>query len=856
MGILSFVGCSTSPFQTLLADSTVQQAQTDESHALLGYYTFICDPNNSTVEVVTLRGSALHLNALKFLEPPPNLHLSLEGPVYFNGDVIDVNIGLRNPYLGLVEFTGFDICGIVITRGSLTGFHDPGIVMAGEGDTRLLNADGYTRWWNPSEFPHGETVFCYKDGLLGTPDDVADFNCTINGYKYFADGLEPDDPLTWLATGNRGMFSAGQKNVRHYTINISDGLIFNYAVDACWAIPQGDIPYDIPDDFPPKANRPEAYNMVITELENTLYHDDTSGFTGGKLKLQIDIRDHYNASENVVFAESEVGFPFKNATQVSGGEDSAIHEIEWSGIGISHSGAADILVTVQSEVVGYGNILQDEPVCAYFKYTTNIADIGPKGWARTWGSDFVAEGCPSYYAAKDERGSGVATDSFGYVYSIGYFGNSIDFDPGPGIEMRESNGGFDMFLVKYDPYGLYTWALTWGGEGHDRCRGLYIDDSDDIFITGDFIGTADFDPGPGSDVHQSHNPTLSDAFLSKFNKEGIHQWTLTWGGTNATTPYKVIKDHTGHLYVGGEYIGTTDFNPGPGVDEHIGDANDFDAFVMKLDQSGNYIWAKTWGGNYRQAVVNIDFDSSNNPFFTGSFYGSGTTDFNPGPGVELLSCHGYSDPYLSKFDQDGNFLWAKSWGGSAGYDQANGIKVLDSDDVFITGRFVGAVDFDPGDGINIVTANGGADAFASRFDCDGNWLGVKTLSGDGVTVATCIASDNLGGLLMTGDFSSTVDFDPGPGTYELTSSGGRDAFLGKYTTEGDLIWALAWGGESTGGTFGDRAGCVTADPDGNMFVAGNFEETCDFFPGPDVDLRTSNGGTDIFLARFGPDGNW
>ena len=150
---------------------------------------------NGSIDIIDHRDADLHLNALKFLEPPMLVYLTLESPPQFNGNILDVDIGLRNPYLGLDQFTGFDVCGIIFTLGSQTGFSDPDIVMAGDGDTRLLNADGYTRWWNPVEFPHGNTIFSYTEGMLGTPSGSAEFNCSINGYKYFADGLEPDDPL-------------------------------------------------------------------------------------------------------------------------------------------------------------------------------------------------------------------------------------------------------------------------------------------------------------------------------------------------------------------------------------------------------------------------------------------------------------------------------------------------------------------------------------------------------------------------------------------------------------------------------------------------------------------------------------
>ena len=298
-GLFAFAGCSQGvspviPSETSTVEPAVSHAGT--SHSLLGLYTFIYDPAACTMDVTQLRGADLHLNALKFLEPPANLYLAVEPPIKVNGNILDADIALTHPFLGLNQYTGFDVCGIVFTHGSQGGFNDGDIVIAGEGDARLLNADGCTRWWNPVEFPHGELISNYIDGMLVTPADSADFNCTVNGYKYFADGLGYDDPVSSLDPALRGMFSVGQKRVRHYTIDMTGGLIFNYAVDACWKQPVGTPPFTAPDDFPPGANRPEAYNISVTELSNTLYFDESDSTAGGNLELQIDVWDHFYTS--------------------------------------------------------------------------------------------------------------------------------------------------------------------------------------------------------------------------------------------------------------------------------------------------------------------------------------------------------------------------------------------------------------------------------------------------------------------------------------------------------------------------------------------------------------------------------
>ena len=237
---LAALGCSGAGIPSSPDPAVLPADASRKIHSSWGLWQGVINPQAETIEFTELRTGDFHLNVLPFLEPPPLLNLTLES-LEFNGDIIEVDIGLRHPFLGLTEFTGFDVCGIFISNGSISGFADSDLVMAGKGDTRLLNADGYSRWWNPAEFPMNGSIFGYTDGLLGAPDSFADYNSTINGYKYFCDDLHnPDDPLDEVT---QEMFSAGQKNIRHYTIKMGSGLIFNYAVDASWQFPEGDQPF-------------------------------------------------------------------------------------------------------------------------------------------------------------------------------------------------------------------------------------------------------------------------------------------------------------------------------------------------------------------------------------------------------------------------------------------------------------------------------------------------------------------------------------------------------------------------------------------------------------------------------------
>ena len=102
---------------------------------------------------------------------------------------MSVDVLLSHPLPNNPEYTGFDVRGIVaITDGSGKPFPDNSLILSAEGETRCANADGYTRWWNPTEFD-GPGILGYHDGKLGKPESKIHFASTINGYKYFADEL-------------------------------------------------------------------------------------------------------------------------------------------------------------------------------------------------------------------------------------------------------------------------------------------------------------------------------------------------------------------------------------------------------------------------------------------------------------------------------------------------------------------------------------------------------------------------------------------------------------------------------------------------------------------------------------------
>jgi len=840
------IGCSNGSVAPVSPDTNEPVVKAGETnHALWGFWQGVIDPAAQTVEFTPLRQTEMHLNALIFLEPPALVNVTLES-LKFNGDIIEADIGLRHPFLGLDEFTGFDVCGIFITKGTTSGYSDSGVVMAGAGDTRLLNPDGYSRWWNPAEFPvNNGTMLSYKDGLLGTPDSIGDYNATVNGYKYFCDDLvDPDAPLTDVTLEKRGLFSAGQKNVRHYTIKYDLGLIFNYAVDASWKFPSGSKPWDVPGDFAPEANRPEAWRVKITEVENTLWNDGADN--GGNLKLSIDVYDWFNAGLNEVRVESPTNFTLVESTTPSGGAAGystyAVDIIDAT----PAVDSIDLFISVECENTGYGGLLPGKPVTSYFTHTSAVGTEPPGN---------LEGGVITFGGTGTEYILGFAVDSQGGKYSGGYFFGQANLDP-DGNDPHDCIGGMNMWINKVDADGKFQWGYTWPSLDGYHCYiwGIAVDGNDDIYVCGHFVGTIDFDPGDGVDDHTAGSGTGNlAAFLMKFHSDGSYVWGESWDGNDYVTAFDLVIYNDTYIYISGYFFGTADIDPSEGVDLHTatsGSGNISDGYLIKIDMDGNYVWGRTFGAEGTAYCFDVAVDGSGNPCASGTF--ENTVDLDPTDGVQHHTSNGWGDTYIVKFLADGDWDWSVSFGGDS-WDQINGMVADSEGNIYANGGFAStSVDFDPDPvGDKTVYNQGQYDGFLSKFDKDGDFLWVD-IFGESLHDNTWdVTLDSSGNIIMGGHFQGTMDFDPKGGGAMHISVGNSDAYVVKLTSDGDFIW-----GESWGSTGNENSQCVRVGMNGLIHAAGNFEGTVDFEPGSGVTERLSNGGYDVFIDMFLPGGGW
>jgi len=200
---------------------------------------------------------------------------------------------------------------------------------------------------------------------------------------------------------------------------------------------------------------------------------------------------------------------------------------------------------------------------------------------------------------------------------------------------------------------------------------------------------------------------------------------------------------------------------------------------LKLNSAGNFVWVKATGGTNTDKDYGhgIAVDGAGNVYTTGYF--AGTADFDPGPGTFNLTSAGIDDIFVSKLDSAGNFIWAKAMGGTS-VGEGYGIAVDGAGNVYGTGIFAGTVDFDPGPGsFNLTSVLGNYDIFVSKLNTAGDLVWAKAMGGTDADYGEGIAVDGAGNVYTTGGFYDTVDFDPGPGTFNLTSAGYEDVFVSK-----------------------------------------------------------------------------
>jgi len=805
---------------TIDAGTTGSVSTTSGSErSFIGLWQVTVPDDRQSIEVVPLRGLSMHLNAVKFLEDGPCydcLSISLEE--YEPPDYFRVKVSLSHPMHGNLKYTAFDVRGIFITNGDYLFPANERFVALGDDLPRMLNPDGYTSIFNPTEFPTDSPLLPILKYYPGDFGPQCNLTATLNPFKAELNYSHGRRPFTGAYGGIADLNMELQ-------IPPTGGFQFGYAVDASWMFIDGEVTSI--NDFPMEANCPEAFEIGVKQWFplRTMHNHSTT--------IDVGVWDHQGL-ETIDSVRLEAPDLFNGQVYmdyVEPGDDQ--FDDAWVYRGEIHNsldapnGLYPMLVTVEDKNAD----INLGPIDAHQVFQVRVSD----GWLTTWGDDYfykdwVTDVCYDngriYVCGKcrgdmipgpdiEEKGmmaflscfnddgelewthswpaticQGIATDKYGFVYVTGQFRYQTDFDPGPDETEINPDGYYDIFLSKFNKYGNFQWVKTWGGKydnpygeiGPCECgMDVTIDEHNDVIVCGNFTGVVDFDPGPDVfELESTDSPGYGyDPFLSKFEGNGDFVWALTWGGANGgngwtDTAFTVKACQPDIIYVQGFYEGTVDFDPGPGEEIRDG-ASPWCGYISKFIDN-EFQWVDTWGpfvAVYRLGH-SMDVDDFGDIYFSGT-YGYYNTDLDPTEGEFYPDGTG---GFVSKIMPDGNLLWTKLFRNQS-VNSCYGLDLTTNgpDSVTVAGVYSGDVDFDPSDEVDLHQSQGYGWEYMAGFVCqltrEGNYEWAVSIGNVpyGQDHETCaIDSDEDGNLYFGGMYSSYyddtgTDFDPGPLTY-------------------------------------------------------------------------------------------
>lgn len=439
----------------------------------------------------------------------------------------------------------------------------------------------------------------------------------------------------------------------------------------------------------------------------------------------------------------------------------------------------------------------------------------------------------SYTSA--EWGKDVTIDPFGNLYVAGIFEGIVDFDPDTStVNLTGSN---DVFIQKLTPNGDLIWAKSLEGSSYDRVGQVTTDSLGNVYVSGSFASTVDFDPGSGT---FNLTATSYDAFILKLDSAGNFVWAKKIG--SVWPDYgNGLAVRGNQVFLSGTFAGTVDFNPGAGVSNHTSNGS-VDGYIVAFDTLGNYQWSRTLGGTGIDNGSAVAARSGGSELvLTGRF--QNTIDLNPGTGTDSATSQGSWDVFTIALDDSGAYQWGHSVGGGF-HDQSYDV-VATAENIYVTGQFVDSVDFDPGVGTQFLVSNDHYGTFIQKLDWSGDLTWALVTGDSAGAVPRSISLDASENIVVSGSYEYPGDFDPGTGVAQMTSVGNEDVFVVKFDSSGTFQWVAGAGSSGMDIGYG-----VEASMTGSIFCTGQFNDTIDLDPTGGVVNHISNGGSDIFTFRW------
>lgn len=386
-------------------------------------------------------------------------------------------------------------------------------------------------------------------------------------------------------------------------------------------------------------------------------------------------------------------------------------------------------------------------------------------------------------------------------------------------------------------------------------RSTVTDSNGNIYITGLYHGTVDFDTSTTGSfplVYQGGTVNVTDGeadvYVAKYNSAGEFLWAKnliepTFADMNEERGSAMIVDENNNLYLTG-FTSTRGF------------------FVSKWNSDGIEIWTKYFDDVEENFVSTFALKKLNNSIIVSGLF-AGTMDFNPSVSqTEELTAFN-NDGFLLSLSDTGNFEWVKQFRCN-GVVLLSGLEVDDTNNIFLSGIFLGTVDLNPSPTASTfitsqsVSFGAISSGFLAKFNSNGEPIWNRHISGTSTTdgFMTFIKKDSNNNIIMTGSYKGNATFLPT--ATSLDTNGFYSSYLAKYNTNGDLLWTKKFGTPTTTQTTffpSSFSANVIVDHCDNIYVSGEFQGNCDFNPAVEEKvLSTLNNTIDAFVASYSSSG--
>jgi hypothetical protein len=316
-------------------------------------------------------------------------------------------------------------------------------------------------------------------------------------------------------------------------------------------------------------------------------------------------------------------------------------------------------------------------------------------------------------------------------------------------------------------------------------------------------------------------------------------WGTYYGGNLSDVSFGLDTDNSGNIVISGESYSTNSISSG-GFQNTYGGGNG-DAFVCKFLPNGNRIWATYFGGNQNDRSYSATIQS------TGEIVVSGETGSpnNIATGIHQMVLGGLRDVFLLKLAPNGSRIWSTYVGG----DDADygGDNTLDPNGNIYLSGYTSSIDSITLAGYQNTNNGGTYDAFLMKFDSNGNQIWGTFFGGSGYEITGGLVIDTTNSIYLSGQTSSNTNIYHNG--HQNSIQGGNDAFLVKFSPNGNRIWSTYYGGSG-----GENGEAVTVDKMNNVYLTGATTSNNNIsFNGYQ---NIYNGGlNDAFLVKFDENGN-